>query len=249
MTSEEEQTPWVSLIFKMLGILVLTLIPTMCLFTLLLLAPWMPYEWIGPTLLISGFVFFLGAFVLFTKKNLRIWAYALLLGFATGMTSLAVATLYIMSFIPVPIVGNAACLTLIAVTVIGLLINGIRLKNTESLHSGMVTTSSKASSSQAKSSLSQMFQRGSAKFLALELEEIPHDYALGDEAKYDLSNLIEKLQSVVRLRSYRVSSEVRPPFPGHFRFSASSGRLVFFSSRGQGMMTSLNTSTLFSLTH
>jgi hypothetical protein len=190
----------------------------------------MPYEWIGPTLLISGFVFFLGAFVLFTKKNLRIWAYALLLGFATGMTSLAVATLYIMSFIPVPIVGNAACLTLIAVTVIGLLINGIRLKNTESLHSGMVTTSSKASSSQAKSSLSQMFQRGSAKFLALELEEIPHDYALG-------------------LRSYRVSSEVRPPFPGHFRFSASSGRLVFFSSRGQGMMTSLNTSTLFSLTH
>ena len=60
MSEENKQSPFVSWTLKGLLVLILAVIPATGVFALLLLVPWISIEWIGPTLLLSGFMFLVG---------------------------------------------------------------------------------------------------------------------------------------------------------------------------------------------
>ena len=105
--TQGESSSWFSWLLKSLLILVLTILPITGVLSLLLLTLWIPASWIGPTLLISGLVFLVGAGSLITNHGFRIWVYSLMIGFAVGIGCMTMATLVLLSNIPIPFFGNA----------------------------------------------------------------------------------------------------------------------------------------------
>ena len=103
-------------------LLILTVLPTMGVLSLLLFVTWIPPDWIGGTLLVSGLVFLIGAAVLMSSKNIRLWGYSLLAGFLVGAGCMVTATLQLLLLIPVPVFGNAlyAVIVLVAGTIFAL---------------------------------------------------------------------------------------------------------------------------------
>jgi hypothetical protein len=183
---------------KLMLAIVLTAIPIQGTLFLLLLVPWVPSTWIGPTLLFSGIVFLVGAGILIANKSLRMWFYSLVLGFMIGCGCLVLATIALLSQIPFPFLGNAMYAVCAAVLVISFAIGWFWPTKKKTAQLGLITTSSKSVGAHKQSLGMQILQRKSEMVLAVELKEIPHDYAFAEDGRYHLSEMVERFHSIIR---------------------------------------------------
>jgi len=178
--------------------MVLTAIPVQGIIFLLLLAPWVPSTWIGPTLLFSGIVFLVGAGILIANRSLRMWFYSLVLGFSIGCGCLVLATLALLSHIPFPFLGNAMYAACAAVMAVGFTIVWFWPAKKKATQLGLITTSSKSARVHKQSLGMQLLQRKSEMVLAVELKDIPHDFAFAEDGRYRLSEMVERFHSIIR---------------------------------------------------
>ncbi|MHA1908823.1 MAG: hypothetical protein ACW98Y_16095, partial [Candidatus Thorarchaeota archaeon] len=195
--TEGESKSWNSWLLSGTLILVLTILPLTGVFSLLLLTPWIPADWVGFTLLCSGIVFLVGAGVLISNRGLRLWVYSLMIGFSIGFGCMVLATLALLSYIPIPLFGNAMNATLTIVTVIGFSIAWLWSSRGNPTPAGLVTTSTK-SLGDLTQSIGSIFQQKQESIAAVELKELPHDYAFAEDGGHDLSKIIERFYSIIR---------------------------------------------------
>ncbi len=198
MSKETESSPILSGVFKVLVALVLAMIPGIGLFILLLLIPWISVDWIGLTLLLSGIVFVVGAGILLESRNVRLWLYSIMCGFLIGFGSIILATLWILTTIPVPLFGNAFYATIIIAASAGLLILWYLPTGRNSPQQGLVSVSSKSIAVQRLSLGGALFQKRDARVVAIELKEIPHEYAFVEDAKRNPKDIIERFHTIIR---------------------------------------------------
>jgi len=197
MTEENDSAPWVIWIVKFMGIIILTALPVAGVLSLILTAFWVPSDWVGFTLLLSGIVFFIGAIVLLENKNVRMWAYAIVGGTAIGLGVIVISLLWQLTFIPFPLFGNAFN-AVVAVTIsLSFTLAWLWPTQKDSLHSGLIASSAKETTIKRNSMGLQLFQQKPMSVLALELKEIPHDYAF-DSTRDDTLDVIERFHSIAR---------------------------------------------------
>jgi len=198
LSEETDSGPWMAWALKGMAVLIVTFIQTMVVLILIMLVPWMPENIIGLTLLISGVVFLAGNVILLESKDARMWIYSLVGGFAVGLGSVVVATLWMLTYIPVPIVGNAFYAVMIVIAVVGFTITWSKTSPTRELHSGVVATSPSIASNQTSLSARGLFQQKPEMTMVVELKEIPHDYAFAENSKYTPQEIIQRFYSVAR---------------------------------------------------
>jgi hypothetical protein len=128
-------------------VLVASIIPLSGVLFLVLLVPWVPQSWIGPTLLLSWVIFLVGTGLLVATKEWRTWAYSLITGLAVGVGCITLATASMLSQIPFPLFGNAFFALLTVMTLIGLTLTTVIANNTDTKAPGLLEMSSKSSSS------------------------------------------------------------------------------------------------------
>ncbi len=197
MTGENDSAPWAIWIVKFMGIIFLTALPAVGVQFLLLTTFWVPSDWVGPTLLLSGIVFFIGAIVLLENKNARVWAYSIIGGSAIGLATIILSLLWQLTFIPFPLFGNAFYAVVAAAISLGLTLAWLWPTQKDSLHSGLVASSAKETTIKTSTMGLQLFRQKSTSVLALELKEIPHDYAFANMRDNSL-DVIERFHSVAR---------------------------------------------------
>ena len=196
--TDDGSSSWVPWMMKLMLALVLTAIPVQGIIFLFLLVPWVPSTWIGPTLLFSGIVFLVGAGVLIAYKSVRMWLYSLVLGFSIGCGCMVLATLAVLSHIPFPFLDNAMNAVCVVVMVIGFTIAWFWPTKKKVTQLGLITTSSKSARVHKQSLGVQLLQRKSEMVLAVELKEIPHDFAFAEDGRYRLSEMVERFHSIIR---------------------------------------------------
>ncbi|MHA2135738.1 MAG: ATP-binding protein [Candidatus Thorarchaeota archaeon] len=195
--TEGELKSWNSWLLSGTLILILTILPITGVFSLLLLTPWIPAGWVGLTLLGSGIVFLVGACVLISNRGPRLWIYSLMIGFSLGFGCMVLATLAHLSYIPIPFFGNAMNATLTIVTVIGFSIAWLWSSRGDATPAGLITTSSKSLGERTQS-IGSVFQQKQESVEAVELRELPHDYAFAEDGGHDISKIIERFYSIIR---------------------------------------------------
>jgi hypothetical protein len=193
--TEEESTPWMLWTLQGVFVLVVSIIPLSGVLFLVLLVPWVPQSWIGPTLLISWVIFLVGTGMFVATKKWRRWAYSMVVGLAVSIGCITLATASMLSQIPFPLFGNAFFAILTVLTLIAVTITTAVSANTDTKSVGLLEMSSKSSSSPIPS-LSLL--RAPQKTRAIELMEIPHDYAFSEGGKHSLHEITKALHSMVR---------------------------------------------------
>ncbi|MFW9888858.1 MAG: hypothetical protein ACFFER_11770, partial [Candidatus Thorarchaeota archaeon] len=193
--TEEESTPWMLWTLQGVFVLVVSIIPLSGVLFLVLLVPWVPQSWIGPTLLISWIIFLVGTGMFVDTKDWRKWAYSMVVGLAVGIGCITLATASMLSQIPFPLFGNAFFAILTVLTLIAVTMTTAISINTDTKSAGLLEMSSKSSSSPMPS-LSLL--RAPQKTRAIELLEIPHDYAFSEDGKHGLQEVTKSLHSMVR---------------------------------------------------
>ncbi|GAG99170.1 unnamed protein product, partial [marine sediment metagenome] len=198
MTDETESDPWVSWPIKGIVIIFLTFLQEMAVIALVMLVPWMSGSIVGLTLLISAVVFLAGNAILLESKDVRVWGYSIVAGFAIGIGGIVLSTLWMFTFISLPLVGNAFNATMIVVTIIGFTATWFWSKDNIEAQSGLIASSSKSAGGQKMISGGQLFQRKSSMIRAVELKEIAHDYTFSDDKKLVPTKFEEQFHNIVR---------------------------------------------------
>ncbi|MFW9842948.1 MAG: helicase HerA domain-containing protein [Candidatus Thorarchaeota archaeon] len=198
MSEENESSPFMSWAAKGILVLFATFLQSSAVFVLLMLVPWMPSSIAGPTLLISAVIFLAGNAVLLESKDTKMWIYSVAAGFGVGIGSITLATLWMLTYIPVPIVGNAFYAVMIVIAIIGFSISWVKTSPTRELHTGAVAVSPSNTSSQTSLSVKGIFQKKPEQVLFVELKEIPHDYAFSENSKYTPLEIVQRFTSVTR---------------------------------------------------
>ncbi len=198
MTEDSESSPWIFSAFKGMIVFFLTVLQVMAIFTLLMFVPWMTIDFAGPALILSGLVFLVGNIVLLESKKGRMWGYSLVIGVIIGLGSIVLSTLRMLSFIPVPIVGNAFNATMIVSAILGFAGVWFWTNDKTVDQSGLIAASPKSIERLGMIPGSQIFQRKPSLIMAVELKEIPHNYAFNEEGKKDLTKVVEQFHNIVR---------------------------------------------------
>jgi len=198
LTEESDSGPWMVWAVKGMLILILTALQGFVVFLLLWCVPWMTGAIAAPALLISAVVFLAGNAVLLESKNARMWGYSVVGGFAVGIGGIALATLWMMAYIPVPIFGNALYASAVVGIAIVILILYVRPTEQEIAQTTPITTSAKSLAEQKQSIQRLFMQNKSEAVLALELVEEPHDYIFSDNEEQSPSTHIERFSGIVR---------------------------------------------------
>ncbi|MFW9888738.1 MAG: hypothetical protein ACFFER_11170 [Candidatus Thorarchaeota archaeon] len=193
--TEEESTPWMLWTLQGVLVLVVSVVPLSGVLFLVLLVPWVPQSWIGPTLLISWVIFLFGTGMFVATKEWRKWAYSIVVGLAVGIGCITLATASMLSQIPFPLFGNAFFAILTVLTLIAVTMTTAISVNSDTKSAGLLEMSSKSSSSPLPS-LSLL--RAPQQTQAIELLEIPHDYAFSEDGKHCLHEVTKALHSMVR---------------------------------------------------
>jgi hypothetical protein len=226
MNEEAKSDPWMSWCAKGFILLILTVLPVMGILSLLLFVTWIPPDWIGGTLLVSGLVFLIGAAILMTSKNIRLWGYSLLAGFLFCAGCMVAATLQLLLLIPVPVFGNALYAVVILVTgtifTLGLFWPVKEPPRFGSVGStGLVTTASKIMGQKQGFEIG-LFDRQEETILAIGLIEIPHEYVYAEDERAILRDIIEQSQSIARSLS-------SVAFGWNIQRSSGTTRVVYFT--------------------
>jgi hypothetical protein len=203
--SDETETPWMSWVIKLVLVIFLTIIPTSGLLVLYSLTPWIPPDWTSRTILVSGLIILIGSGYMLSTREIRSWLYSIAIAYMIGLGNIGIFLAEEISRIPVPIFGNAFLAILTICTALVFLIgwfwpwnSGASQKLETGSTSGLITTSSKSLVGSPVSLGSQLFQRRPASVLAIELTEIPHDYAFAEDEEKKLKDLSEQFHSIVR---------------------------------------------------
>lgn len=202
MNDETQSDPWMSWCVKGFILLILTLLPVMAIYGLLLFVTWIPPDWIGLTLLVSGFVFLIGAAILIISKDVRLWLYSLLAGFLVSIGCIAVVTSQLLFLIPVPIFGNALFVVLTLVTGIVLTISWLWPEKESPMFgsaesTGLIATASKTIVQKQGFGI-RLPDRKEETILAIGLIEIPHEYVYTEDERHVLRDIIEQSHSIAR---------------------------------------------------
>ena len=202
MNDETGSDPWMSWCAKAFILLLLTFLPVMGVGSLLTFVTWVSPNWIGLTLLVSGFVFLIGAAILMITKDMRLWLYSLLAGLLVSIGCISVATFQFLLFIPVPFFGNAFIAALTLITGIVFVIfwflpekESPKFGSAES--TGLIATASKTMGQKQGFGI-KLLERKDEKILAIGLIEIPHEYVYAEDEKQILRDIIEQSHSIAR---------------------------------------------------
>jgi hypothetical protein len=120
-----------------------------------------------------------------------------MIGFSMGFGCMVLATLALLSYIPIPLFGNAMNATLTIVTAIGFSIAWFLSSRGNPTPASLVTTSTKSLGERTQS-IGSIFQQKQESIAAVELKELPHDYAFAEDGGHDLSKIIERFYSIIR---------------------------------------------------
>jgi hypothetical protein len=120
-----------------------------------------------------------------------------MIGFSIGFGCMVLATLALLSYIPIPFFGNAMNATLAVVTLVGFSIAWFWSSRGDTTPSGLVTTSSKSLGERTQS-IGSIFQQKPESVAAVELKELPHDFVFAEDGSHDLSKIVERFHSIMR---------------------------------------------------
>ena len=140
MTDDNDSGSWM---IKGFFACLLALFPTAGVYILLLIVPWMPLEWVFPTLILSFLVFLTGGGILVGFKDTRSFFYSVIIGGMIGVCTVILATVRLLSLIPVPLFGNALYATAAGAVVLVFLYLWLRPTDTDIAQTGLITTSPK----------------------------------------------------------------------------------------------------------
>ena len=198
MTDENESTPWTIWAIKGFFVILVSFILILGVLFLTMIVPWMLAEWIGPTLLLSGLAFFVGNVVLLESKDPRLWLYSVITGYLIAIGSIILATLWSLTFIPVPVFGNAFYATITAVIIAAFTTIWYWTGNNEPSVGGTIASASKSISSQKLVLGASFLSRRDTYIEAIELMEMPREYVFDEEEKKNLRMIIEYFHNIVR---------------------------------------------------
>ncbi len=202
MNDETQSEPWMSWCAQGIMLMLLTILPVMGLSSLLAFAEWVTSDWIGLTLIVSGFVFFVGAAILMTTKDMKLWLYSLVAGVLVSIGCITIATFQFLLYIPFPVFGNAFIAVLALLTGVALII-GFYWPEKESHRFGspestpLMNTASKTMGKRQGFGIS-LLDRKEENILAIGLIEIPHEYVYGEDERDILRDIIEQSHSIAR---------------------------------------------------
>ncbi|MBN2228119.1 MAG: hypothetical protein JW779_00900, partial [Candidatus Thorarchaeota archaeon] len=194
MNEENESGSWM---LKGIIVLFLTIFPTAGVFVVLMLIPWMPLEWYGPTLLLSGLTFLIGGGILLENKEVKLWLYSLLVGLLIGVGSIILATLHLLSTIPIPIFGNAFYAAMAGLAGVGFLFLLYWTTNQSATQTSLVASSNKSFVESRQIFQSHFLQNRPDEVLAIEVIEVPHDHIFVEEGVSPTVS-IERFYSIIR---------------------------------------------------
>ncbi|TFH01068.1 MAG: hypothetical protein E4H14_19005, partial [Candidatus Thorarchaeota archaeon] len=197
MTNKEENESlsiWTKLFIAFILAVILTLVVSL----LLVVFPWVPFEWYFPTLLLTGSAFFVGFGIYLVNQNKEFSSYSFILGILIEIGSIALATSLALLSIPVPFFGNALNVTIAAGFVLTILFFWLRPRVQVIAQSGPITTSAKSFTEQKQSIQRLFMQNKTETVLGLELIEEPHDYIFSDNDEKTPSSHIERFSGIVR---------------------------------------------------
>ncbi len=213
------------LLFKLVLLVLLTFIPSYCVLWLLYLVRFVPSSIGSPSSLLATVTFFIGATALLFGRKPRVWLYSLLAGAMIAAGAILVGLVVVLSFIPIPLVGNAANL-LIAVVGIGAALvtclwDSRTSRSKRVLLPGLVTTSRKTISPLR---VPKRPSRAPPPIMGFEVTEIPRDYAFPADAKETRQDVSASFLNIVR---HLGSSDV--PFSLLFLRKDSVTRVMFLT--------------------
>lgn len=217
--TDESSGSSLELCFKLVLVLILTILPCSLVLFALLSVGFVPKYYVGPSLLFSGFVFFIGAGALFVTKNVRHWLYSLVVGFLSVPACIVLTVIVILIYTPVPFMGNAFNVVFLAFTITGFLIIMYWPIGKSTVGAAPVQSSAKSLGGSAGSTLVQLFRPSPEQVLAVELVEMPHRHVFSEDTRepldivHRLYNAIRALSSIpVALRIQRAHYETRVLF-------------------------------------
>jgi hypothetical protein len=196
--TDNEKNESSSLLTNIITAFILAAILALIVTSPLIVIPWYPLGWYIPTLILVGFVFWVGFGIYLQSKNTQFSSYSIILGIMIEGGIIVIATSLALLSIPVPIIGNALNATIAIVIVVGGFLYWLILSNRGKAQTGLIATSSKSHTEQKQSIQKLFMQKKTETVLALELVEEPHDYIFSESEERSPSTHIERFSGIVR---------------------------------------------------
>ncbi len=211
----------VNLFLKIIALLLLTIGPCTAVFTALISMTFVPRYFIGPSLVFSGLVFFVGAGILLVAKNIRYWFYSLIVGFATVPGCIVATIIVILSQIRIPLIGSALEVVVAVLFFVVILVPWyLDGREDTDRRPGQIQSSTRSVRSTVSSSLTHLWRRSQERIAAVELTEVPHGHAFPGDTTRSSEHIAVQLHRVIRalnavpfaLRIERLHSKTRVLF-------------------------------------
>ncbi|TFG12531.1 hypothetical protein EU537_08900 [Candidatus Thorarchaeota archaeon] len=198
--TEEKSNLWIVWVMRILGVLILTAIPSFGLLYLIMLAGIVPTDWVELTMLVGGLAFLYGAGVLIGSQNVKAWLYSWGVGFIIGIGAIIAGWLLWLSFIPIPVVGTGLNAFLLGAGACGAL-GGYLYLQTQGKQQGTlpvpISTSSKTRVS-APLSLTSIFRKTELVVAAVRVETVPHTLIAKEQDPVERKKRTVAIHSIVR---------------------------------------------------
>jgi hypothetical protein len=181
-----------------LSTIFLSLLPTLGVFILLSIVPWVPIEWYGLTLFVSFLVFFVGGGIFVYRRNGQVLRQSLIIGFMIGVGCIILATLRLLALTPVPVFGNALYVVIAGGFGLGLMFLFYKSTAEKTTKTGPIMASTKSLVEKSLTAPRFFLHSKSETVLAFELVEEPHDYLFSNTEENSVSDQLRRFSSVVR---------------------------------------------------
>jgi hypothetical protein len=198
--TEEKSDSWVVWVIRILGMLILTAIPSFGLLYLIMLVGIVPADWIGFTMLLGGLAFLYGAGVLIESQDVKGWLYSWGLGFIVGVGAIIAGGLLWLSFMPIPIVGTGLNALLLGAGACGALGGYFYLQSQGREHGALPVPISTASKSRVSAplSLTSIFRRTEPVVAAVRVEAVPHTLIAKEQDPVERKKRTVAMHNIVR---------------------------------------------------
>ena len=180
--TEDKGSFWTTTFLKLLAVAIITIIPITAVSWFLDVVGIVQPEWRGSTVLTCGLIFFVGSLVLVYSEDYR-WNSLYVFAFGGFITigCVFLSLISLLAYIPLPIVGNLFNLTFYLAPVILILVLYMWPDGEKKPSAGLISTSIKTPTPLSFS----LFRSSPTIFKAMELIEIPHEYAFKEDDERD----------------------------------------------------------------
>ncbi len=198
--TEEKSDSWVVWVMRIVGMLILTAIPSFGLLYLILLVGIVPVDWIGFTMLLGGLAFLYGAGVLIGTQDVRAWLYSWGAGFVVGIGAIIAGGLFWLSVIPIPIVGTGLNALVLGAGACGVLGGYLYLQSQGGQQGALpvpISTSSNARIS-VPPSITSIFRKTEPLVAAVRVEAVPHTLIAKEQDPVERKKRTVAMHNIVR---------------------------------------------------